>query len=46
MEGRLIERCLTGARLNALAQAALFSTVLFYTEWVTIFLPVDKRSLL
>ena len=34
---------LTGALLNALAQAALVYTVIVYMECVTIFIPVDKR---
>ena len=34
---------LTGARLNALAQAALVYTVIVYMECVTICIPVDKR---
>ena len=42
-EHRLTEACLTGARLNALAQSALVYTVRVYMEWVPIYIPVDKR---
>ena len=45
-ERRLTEPGLTGACLNALAQAALVyigPTVIVYMECVTIFIPVDKR---
>ena len=40
---RHTEPGLTGALLNALAQAALVYTVIAYMECVTIFIPVDKR---
>ncbi len=34
VERRLIEPCLTGARLCALVQAALVYKVLVYQEWI------------